>query len=138
MSGNGVLTVRSPRSLIEELRAATAQQGIDIHEGARRVISYLPTLSQDDLKSLADPPRELETLKISLYVGWRSVDALAAATRNCSLTNSTILRRLIYGLLVTKQLEFVQRDGQMKLHFVTEKTKQEIDFTNTERELLCR
>jgi hypothetical protein len=51
-------------------------------------------------------------------VGWRYEVALFAVTRNSTLTNSIIVRRLLYGLLVTRELEFVQHTDPGKSRFV--------------------
>lgn len=115
MSGDGVLTVRLPLSLLAAFRAESQRQGISINEAARRVIAFLPTLVQNDLVALPEGPRELETPKVSLYVGWRAVDILTVVTRDNGLTNSTIVRRLLNGLLISHEITFVQQDEHWKL-----------------------
>jgi hypothetical protein len=127
MSGDGILSVRLPRSLLGAFRTATERQEITIHEGARRMIAVMSSVGRDEINSLQEPPCELDNPRVSLYVGWRGVDSLAAATRNSALTNSSIFRRLLYGLLVTRKVEFVQQDGQVKLKTVSEiKLKHEL------------
>ena len=119
MSGDGVISVRLPLSLLGAFRAAAEQQRISTHEAARRVISFLPSVSPDDLVGLREPAGELETPKASLYVGWRAVDVLATSARESGLTNSAILRRLLYGFLVSKDVEFVQHGDDWKLKITT-------------------
>lgn len=118
MSGDGVLSVRLPLSLLGTFRAEAEREGIGVHQAARRVISFLPSLSQENLNSLREPPRELDTPKISLYVGWRAIDVIASVSRNSPLSNSQIVRRVLFALLITKSLEFVQRGDDWELHLV--------------------
>jgi hypothetical protein len=124
MSGDGVLSVRLPLSLLGAFRASATRQGISIHEAATRVVSFLPSLSQDDLKALTEPPRELETPKVSLYIGWRGIDVLASVVRGGTLSNSQILRRILFGLLITKTVSFVQQNQQWKLQTKIKKDDQ--------------
>jgi hypothetical protein len=121
MSGEGLVSVRLPRSLLGAFRALAERQGIGIHEAARRVVSFLPSLTPDAFKSLPEPPRELDTPRVSLYVGWDGLDVLACLTSGSILTNSCIFRRLLYGLLVTKEIEFVQQNGHWKLQIASQK-----------------
>jgi hypothetical protein len=79
------------------------------------MIVMLPDLAVDELKQLRDPPYEPYTARVSLYIGWRAVHILTVTMHDSTLTNSTIFRGLLYGLLVTKELQFVQQDGDWKL-----------------------
>jgi hypothetical protein len=137
LSGDGVVTVRLPLSLLGAVRATAQEHGISIHEAASRWLSYLPSLSSDDLRALKEPPREFDTPKISLYVGWRVIDALSAATRSSVLTNSTILRRLLYALLVTNDLEFVQHNDCWKLQIAKSKSSEKTSFHSAEKGPQC-
>jgi len=121
MSGHGLASVRMPRSLLEALRASAQRQGISIHEAARRLTEKLRSLTWDDLRTLQEPPREQDSPRVSLYIGWDLLDVLADATHESNLTNSTIFRRLLYGFLVTKQVEFVQQHDKWKLQIVSTK-----------------
>jgi hypothetical protein len=128
VSGDGVISVRLPLSLVGALRATAQEHGISTHEAASRWISYLPSLSLDELKTLKEPPRELDTPRVSLYVGWRVVDALTVATRNSGLTNSTIIRRLLYAVLITDDLEFVQQNDRWKLQVSKSNSSKKSEF----------
>jgi hypothetical protein len=121
MSGDGLISVRIPRSLLEALKASAQRQGISIHEAARRLTDKLPSLTRDDLRTLKEPPREQDSPRVSLYIGWDLLDVLADATHESNLTNSSIFRRLLFGFLVTKQVGFVQHDGKWKLQIVSTK-----------------
>jgi hypothetical protein len=121
MSGDGLISVRMPRSLLDAFRAAAQRQGISIHEAARRLTGKLPSLTRDDLRALTEPPRESDTPRVSLYIGWELLDVLADAAHESNLTNSGIFRRLLYGFLVTKQVEFVQQGDNWKLQIVSTK-----------------
>jgi hypothetical protein len=137
MSGDGVVTVRLPLSLLGAVRATTQEHGISIHEAARRWVSYLASLSPDDLRALKEPPREFDTPKVSLYLGWRGVDALTAAMRNSGLKNSTIIRRLLYAVLVTNDIEFVQQDDRWKLQIAKSKNNEKASSYTAEKEPQC-
>lgn len=131
MGGDGVTSFRLPRFLLERLRAAAAQQGISIHEAVSRVVLCLASLSSDELRALPEPPREPNTPKISLYIGWPAIDELAFVARGGTLSNSQILRRVLYGLLISKNISFVQRDGGWKLQTRITKDKQNPSFLST-------
>ena len=124
MSGDGLISVRIPRSLLEALRASAQRQAISLHEAARRLTDKLPSLTRDDLRTLEEPPREQSSSRVSLYVGWDLLDVLADAAHESDLTNSSIFRRLLYGFLVTKQVEFVQQNNDWKLKIVSTRQNQ--------------
>jgi hypothetical protein len=115
MSGQGLISIRIPRSLLGAFRLAAERKGLTVHDAARFIISALPSVTPDDLAALREPPDELDAPRVSLYIGWRSVDVLARAIDQTSLTNSTVLRRLLFALLVTKEIGFVQQDSYWKL-----------------------
>jgi hypothetical protein len=104
-----------PLSLLAAFRASAARQGISIHDAASRVVSCLQSFTHDDLNALPEPPREFDTPKISLYIGWRAIDVLASVAHGGTLSNSRILRRVLFGLIVRKSLTFVQHDERWKL-----------------------
>lgn len=122
MSGDGVISVRLQQSLLGCFRASAEHQGITIHEAAKRLIFVLSSITFDQIMELKEPPAELTNPRISLYVGWRALDALVIATRQSKLTNSAIFRRLLYGLLVTNEIAFVQQNGQWKLQITSQET----------------
>jgi hypothetical protein len=117
MSGDGLISIRLPRTLFELLRAALQRSGRDLHEGARFLISYLDCLSPDELASLPEPPNETENPRVSFYVG-RYVLTLDEMSAGTQLSKSSILRRLVYGLFVTKSLRFVQHCENKKWRLV--------------------
>ena len=121
MSGYGLVSARIPRSLLEALKASAQRQGISIHEATRRLTDKLPSLTRDDLRALKEPSREQDSPRVSLYIGWDLLDVLADAAHESDLTNSSILRRLLYGFLVTKQVAFVQQNNDWKLKIVSTK-----------------
>lgn len=135
MSGDGVTSFRGPLSLLERLRATAVQQGISIHEAVRRVVFCLASLSSDEINALPEPPRELNTPKISLYIGWDAIDELVSIARDGTLSNSQVLRRVLYGLLITKNISFVQRDGDWKLQIRVTKDNQKPSLVSTGKAL---
>ena len=128
-----MISVRLPASLLGAFRAATNPQRITIHEAARRVIEAMSTITQDEIEQLREPPREIQNPRVSLYLGWRSIDALTALTTNSTLTNSIIFRRLLYGLLVTKEIKFVQQNGYWNLKVVLDPAIKNPTFSNCKK-----
>jgi hypothetical protein len=129
MSGDGVISVRLPRSLLGLFRAAAVRQSHTIHSAARFLVDALTSLSPDELKALKEPPRESDTPRVSLYLGWDLIDVLAQATYETSLNNSSILRRLLFGLLIDRTIQFVQQKSGWELRLV-QKNSQEISRLN--------
>jgi hypothetical protein len=118
MSGDGVISVRMPASLVGALKATATTQGISVHEAAARILSRVSSITIDDLLALSEPPHEGTNPRASMYVGWRCVDALNLASKKSKLCNSTVIRRVLYGFLVQRSLEFVQDNGSWKLQTV--------------------
>jgi hypothetical protein len=123
MSGDGVVSVRLPRSLLGMFRAATERPGSTIHGAARILIAAAASLTQDEITELKEPPRELDSPRISLYVGLRYVDALCANTQNSALTNSGIFRRLLYALIVTREVQLLRYEDHWRLRITQTKQK---------------
>lgn len=115
MSGAGLISVRLPRSLMGVFREGVSKAGIDIHMGARRLICALKRFTPDELRSLPEPPKELDNPRLSLYVGWQCIDVLAEINRQSQLSTSSVIRRLIYALLVTGSIQFVQNINTKEL-----------------------
>ena len=137
MSGDGVISIRLPLSLLGAFRAAAEVQNLTIHAAARRLIAFISDLTQDEFRRLKEPPHEFNTPRVSLYVGWRSIDALTRSTQDSTLGNSNIFRRLLYGLFVTKELEFVQRNDQWKLQIVNRKNREKSSFAGVDKGPSC-
>lgn len=104
MSGAGLISVRLPRSLKEELEANASRAGMDVHGAARQLVSSLRGLTDDELVSLSDPPKEPDNPRLSLYVGWSHIEALTAVSHRTQLSISSIVRRLVYRRLVAGSL----------------------------------
>jgi hypothetical protein len=104
MSGNGLISVRLPRSLMAAFEENAARTGIDVHEAARRLIHSLGEVSDDELISLPEPQRESDNPRISLYIGWPQIETLAAVSERTQLSMSQIVRRLIYGAVVGRSV----------------------------------
>lgn len=137
MSGDALISVRLPRSLLGIFQAAAERQGHSIHSAARSVIDALPSLTHDDLKTLKEPPREIDNPRISLYVGWRYLDALTATTRNSTLSVSSIFRRILFGLLITRTVQFVQHSDDSNLIFRLTNLKNQSASNGLENQPSC-
>ncbi len=101
MSGAGLVSVRLPHSLIATLEASAARAGMDVHGAVRQLVSSLGELSDAELASLPDPPKESDNPRLSFYVGWSNIEALVAASQTTQLSTSSIVRRLVYRQMVT-------------------------------------
>ncbi len=110
VSGQGLISVRLPRSLMEGFEANASEAGMDVHETIRQLVLSLRELTDGELASLPEPPREPDNPRLSLYVGWPQMDALSAVSRRTQLSMSRVVRRLIYGLVVTGSIR-LDRNG---------------------------
>lgn len=108
MSGYGLISIRIPRTLVAALLSGTRHaDSADLHGRARLLLSCLKDFSPDDLILLPEPPREMDSPRISLYVGrYRTV--LSELTARTQLSKSSIFRRIAYGFFVTRSVRFVQ------------------------------
>jgi hypothetical protein len=121
MGGEGLVSVRMPRSLLSVFRASAERQGYTIHKVAAELTCALTSLTLGELKSLREPPHEIENPRVTLNVTWGLIDILSDYTRDKVLTNSSIFRRLIYGLLIDGTVKCVQAEDQWELRLVSEK-----------------
>lgn len=137
MSGDGVVSVRLPLSLLGILRVIAGQRSMTIHEASRRILAGLSSLTPDQVRELKEPPREIASPRISLYVGWPVMDELAEMAQDAALTNCAVFRRLLYALLVTKEASFVQQNGSWKLQIVSPKNTEKNSTQETEKTLSC-
>lgn len=108
MSGAGIVSIRLPRSAMETFETNALRAGIDKHEAARRLVLCLERLTDDQLATLPEPPRESDNPRLSLYFGFPHAEALAAVSRRTQLSLSCIVRRLVYGAVVTGSITVTQ------------------------------
>ena len=87
MSGDGLISARIPRSLLQALQASAQRQGISLHEAARRLTDKLPSLTQADLRGLKEPPREPDSPRVSRSQSSRSSRVLAG-TISCARSSA--------------------------------------------------
>jgi hypothetical protein len=111
MSGQGLISVRIPRSLLDAFRTAASRSKRTLHGATRFLILGLKGLTPNQLLSIPEPPRELDSPRVSLYVGSRCVATLTEFVHKTQLSASSIVRRLAYGLFVNKSLRFVQNSA---------------------------
>jgi len=117
MSGDGLISVRIPRSLFELLRTALQRSGRDLHGGSRFLISHADVLAPDEFALMPEPPNETDDPRVSLYVGRYALTLEEISTRT-HLSKSSVFRRLVYGLFVTKSLGFVQHSENRQWRLV--------------------
>jgi len=115
MSGDGLISVRFPRSLLELFRAQASRSRRSLHDAARFLISHLGDIAPGELVLIEDPPPEGDDPRVSLYVGQRWTQALAEISQKTHLSVSSVIRRLTHGLFVTGSLKFVQQNNQWRL-----------------------
>ena len=108
MSGQGLISVRIPRLLLDVFRASALRSKHTLHGGARTLISGMRGLTSDQVRALSESPQELDSPRVSLYVGARCVSTVTEFAQKTQLTVSSIVRRLVYGLFVNKSIRFVQ------------------------------
>jgi hypothetical protein len=118
MGGEGLISVRFPRTLLESFHIALQRSGHDLHSGARLLVSHLDKLSDKELVSIPEPPHEQDNPRVSLYVGRRWIDALTEISHETHLPVSSVIRRIVYGILITKSLRFVQNSETKELFLV--------------------
>jgi hypothetical protein len=134
MSGQGLISVRIPRSLLDVFRMAASCSKHTLHGAARLLILGLKGLTPDQLSAIPEPPQELDSPRVSLYVGSRCVAALAEVTQKTHLSVSSIVRRLAYGLFVDKSIWFVQNSTNKEWHLVSVQNCSEIRSSNRKGE----
>lgn len=134
MSGQGLISVRIPRSLLDVFRAAALRSKHTLHGGTRTLISGMRGLTSDQLAAIPEPPQELDNPRVSLYIGAQCVGALAEAAQKTRLSASSIVRRLAYGLFVNKSIRFVQNSTSKGWILVSVQNGSEIGRLNQKGE----
>jgi hypothetical protein len=124
MNGGTTIVIRLPASLLRSFRVVAAWESVKEDEVCRRIICGLSGLTDADLRSLPEPPREHRYLELKIELDWRSLDRLSDANRVSKMTNSSIFRRILYAFLITRKVHFVPRDnanefciGHTQMHF---------------------
>lgn len=102
-----VLTLSLPASLLGTFRAVTVKQTLSVGDAIRRVISGLCYLTDADLRSLPEPPREYRNEELRVDLEWSYLDQLTEATRVSKMTISSIFRRILHALLVTRKVRLI-------------------------------
>jgi hypothetical protein len=126
MSGQGLISVRIPRKLLDAFRIAASRSKRTLNGAARFLILGMKGLSPDQLLAIAEPPQELDNPKVSLYVGRSCVAALTEVSRKTQLSVSSIVRRLAYGLFVDRSIWFVQKSANKEWLLVSVQNRSEI------------
>src|SRR5580704_5194604 len=111
MSETITIKIELPASLFKTLQAAAANQGINSSEACRRLICALPGLTDVELKSLRESPREQRSRQLRVNLDWKLVDTLSEISRVSGLTTSGVLRRILYALLFTGKIRFTPRNS---------------------------
>lgn len=134
MGGQGLISVRIPRSLLDVFRAAALRSKHTLHGGTRTLVSGMRGLSSRQLAALPEPPQELDNPRVSLYIGPQCVSTLTESSQKTHLSVSSIVRRLAYGLFVNKSIRFVQNSKSREWHLVSVQNSSEIGCLNHEGE----
>jgi hypothetical protein len=127
MSGDGIISVRLPRTLLSTFRNWAASQGLSIHRAAIDLIYWMPDLDANELLSLPEPPKESDNPRVSLHVGLDSIDFLADVTSNSGLGTSSAFRRFLHAYLVDRTVEIVQRGRSWVLQLISQETREKTD-----------
>jgi hypothetical protein len=107
LSETAPITVIVPASLWISFEAAAANQGLSTEEACRRMIMGLWDLANLDLRSLPEPPKERRKRKPTLKLDRDCLDKLSEASRISGLDISSIFRRILYVILITRTICFV-------------------------------
>ena len=111
MRDSETIMINMPVSLRGTFEAAVARQCISVHEAARRLILGLSGLTDADLQSLSEPPREHRNRDLAITLEWKYLDQLLEVSRISRLSYSSIFRRILNALLITRQIHFVSREN---------------------------
>jgi hypothetical protein len=124
MNEGTTIAIRLPASLLRTFQAVAASESVKEGEVCRRIICGLSGLTDADLRSLPEPPREHRYLELKIELDWRSLDRLCDATRLSKMPNSSIFRRILHAFLITGKVHFVPRNnvnefciGLTQMHF---------------------
>jgi hypothetical protein len=134
MSGQGLISVRIPRSLLDVFRTAASCSKRILHGAARFLILGLKGLTPDQLSAIPEPPQEVDSPRVSLYVGSRCVAALTEVSQKTQLSVSSIVRRLAYGLFVDRSIWFVQNSTNKEWLLFSVQNGSEIRSSNRKGE----
>jgi hypothetical protein len=134
MSGQGLISVRIPRSLLDVFRTAASCSKRTLHGAARFLILGLKGLTPDQLSAIPEPPQELDSPRVSFYVGSRCVAALTEVSQKTRLSVSSIVRRLAYALFVDKSIWFVQNSANKEWFLVSVQNGSETRSSNSKGE----
>lgn len=110
MSGNATISIHLPASLLGAFQVVTASQAISEGKACCRIIRGLSGLTDADLRSLPEPPREHRNRDLRISLEWRYLDRLSEAARGSRLPISSIFRRILHACLITRRVHFVTTD----------------------------
>jgi hypothetical protein len=136
MSGQGLISVRIPRSLLDVFRTAASRSKRTLHGAARFLILGLKGLTPDELSAIPEPQQELDSPRVSLYVGSQCVATLTEVSQKTQLSVSSIVRRLAYGLFVDRSIWFVQNSTNKEWLLVSVQNRSGNRSSNGEGEKL--
>lgn len=125
MSNPANIKIALPASLYRTLQVMTSRQAISETEAVRRLVSGLSGLTDADLRSLPEPPREYRRLDLNIHLEWKDLDRLSEAATVAHISISSIFRRILYAALITRKVHFVSRD---KNEFRLEITQMHFEF----------
>jgi hypothetical protein len=127
MTETHVFTVEMPSSLWEAFQTLANRDGVSIHLAATRLAMGLTGLLDTDLCSLPEPPRESITRRLILNLGKKGLELLQQLSDQSQLSRSSVFRRVLYSLLITRRLELVKCSITSHLHTQITHSKCEFD-----------
>ena len=122
------VVVSLPASLQFALEDALFRQAISLRDASARLICGLSGLTDADLRSLSEPPREVRNTTIALPLTLSELDRLSEASRVSRLALSSILRRIFYATLITRRVRF--RSTKSGIGFQLEMTQLCFEFAD--------
>jgi hypothetical protein len=108
MSGQGLVSVRLPESMLQRVRLTARRRGLTTNEFARSVVGGLVGLAGAQIQEIPEPGSEGTNPRLSLYLGDEGLQVLNSAATASGLSPSSVLRRALNAALGTKLMSPVQ------------------------------
>jgi hypothetical protein len=104
-----------PESLSQAFREEADKQQVSSDEVMETLLDVLLTLDVVDLVNLEEPSIEGRSSRARFLVESKCLEFLFGAIQRSRLSQSQIMSRVLYALLVTKELKIVVSDWKVKL-----------------------
>ena len=103
-----------PDSLSTLIVEKTEEQATSTSHVIERLIAVLDTF-HGEILALQDPPKERILRPVFFSIEYRFIEMLVSRLYRTGLSQSQAIRRLLYAVLVTKELQIVVENWEIKL-----------------------